>query len=500
MAIDPNIALGVKPIAPLDITKLQQLRNLAMQEQATQQSIAASQAQEALARAQLPGVQATSETQVRAAQFNRDVMGNSKEFTNPDGSPNITKFVNFASSRGFLKEAQGIAATDLDNLGKSIGNARSEQDRQVALNNFLQTGQSYVSMLLHSTPENQRSGALKSYSDFMNNVMPGSGQQVAQLFGEVDNKTGMVKVNPERVRAVREATINAATQEQMTLDRAQKFYTAEGRDPKSQQSVGFRNFINQQTGGSVKIPENVSVFDALMNPVYRGSAEQYISAQITPSALRAQAVGGAVQTQATMANYDAAIKAIESVPAQLLPTRLGTIGSEAFKKFVSQNPSLAGLETAIQVHNNQFPSDVIDPMRQSLDEIRAKLQAGRKQLENVSAGQIAISQTGVLPSAPGAVVPEPAQRARDMQSLGIIEAEVAKAVTAGKMDDARAATREANKLRKSLGMPEMPMPSAAPAAAAPKVVRMIDSKGKLYDIPENKVNDAIKAGFKRVGQ
>lgn len=487
MAIDPSIALNVRAPEPFDITKFQQLRNLAMQEQATAQSIQASQAQEALARAQLPGVQAESDIRVRAQRFNTEVLGNPKEFTKPDGTPDVSKFINFASSKGFLREAQSIAATDLQNQGTAITNARSEQDRQVALTNFIKTGIDHTSLLLHSTPENQRGEALKSYAGFMNTIVPNSGNEVIKMFGEQDPKTGMITVNPARVSSIRTATINAATQETQGLDFAQRFYTAEGRSPTSKQSQDFRKFVEVQSGGNVKIPEGTSLFDALMNPLYRDTANQYIQSQVMPAGTRAQAVGTMATAQSTMSSYDAAIAAIDQVRPQLLPTRLGTIGSDAFKKYITQNPELAGLETAIQVHNNQFPNDLIDPMRQSLGEIKSKLQAGRRQLESVAAGAQAVSQTGVLPTA--GMQPPVGTDVRVAQQLAPLEQVLARAIQSGDQRAVDRALANLNSVRIANGMPpataRMAAPSAAPApaaapAAAPSAPKSLKA-GTIYN-------------------
>lgn len=483
MAIDPSISLNIRPVEPIDITKLQQIRNLAAQEESIRQSIAASQAQEALSRAQLPGVQAESDIRVRAQRFNTDVLGNPQEFTKPDGTPDVSKFINFASSKGFLREAQSIAASDLQNQGTAIANARSEQDRQVALTNFIKTGIDHTSLLLHSTPENQRGEALKSYAGFMNTIVPNSGNEVIKMFGEQDPKTGMITVNPARVSSIRTATINAATQESQGLDFAQRFYTKEGQDPNSQQSRDFRDFVRVQTGGNVKIPEGTSLFSALMNPAYRDTATQYIQSQVMPAGTRAQAVGTAATITSIMQNYDSAISAISQVPAQLLPTRLGTIGSDAFKKYITQNPALAGLETAIQVHNNQFPNDLIDPMRQSLGEIKAKLQAGRRQLESQAAGAQAVSQTAVLPTAGNQ--PPVGTDVAVAQRLAPLEQVLARAIQSGDQVAVDRALANLNSARTANGLPPatarmaaptpaaapVAAPAAAPAPAAPKSLK-----------------------------
>lgn len=503
MAIDPTIALKIQPAQPLDLTKLQQLRNLVMQEQATAQQIAASRAQEELTRAQLPGVVAESDVRVRAQKFNTDVLGNAAKFTNADGSPNITKFINFATEKGFLREAQSIAATDLTNQGQAIANATNEQQRQIALTNFMNTGINNASLLLHATPDKERASAAQTYANFLNSQVKGSGDQLLNMFGTVDPQTGAYKVDNNRINAVRQSTINAATQESQGLEFAQRFYTAEGRNPNSKQSKDFREFVRVQSGGNVKIPEGTSLFDALMNPTYRETASQYVSSQIMPAGTRAQAVGTTAMLQSTIANYDSAIGAIDAVPKQLLPTRLGTIGSEAFKKFVEQNPALAGLETAIQVHNNQFPNDLIDPMRQSLDEVRSKLRAGRKQLENQAAGAAAITQTGAFPTPTG--TPPVGAPVRETQRLDILEQELAKAVKGGKKADIEALMREINATRRGMGMParEMPAapsaaPAAAPAAAPQGLIRMINKSGKVINVHPSREAEAKAAGYNRV--
>jgi hypothetical protein len=518
MAIDPSISLGVRTPEPLDLSKIQQIRNLAAQEQAayqniaaSQQQIAASQAQQRATEAGIPGIQAETELKQRAAKFKQWTTDKANEFIDENGMPDPRKFSMAAARDGFYTEAQAIAAADLSNISQALANSRTQQDLNTNKFDFTQKALAHTANLLDVAPAEKRGQILNQYADFADKLVPGSGGQLRQSFQtDTIDKTGIPGVDDKKIKAVKEATATYLQQQDLVMRQAaqgltfaQSAFTKNGQDPNSLESRSLRNFIERQSNGSIRLPDTVSAFDIMTKPIYKPAAEQYVLGQQMPTATRAEAVSTSAAIQSTIASYDAAINQLGRVKPALLATRLGTIGSTAFQRFIAQNPELAGLETAVQVHNNQFPNDPIDTNRQTVGEIKAKLGAGREQLVSRGAGAAAVAQQPTLPTR---ITPEE-QRTRDQASLKILEDELARAMTSGNKTDAEAALRTLNERRRQLGLEPATMKNVKPAASTEqktpqtaKTVRMVNKQGQFYNIPEEYVEEALKQGLKRAGR
>jgi len=367
MAIDPQISLGIRPPAPLDLSRFQQLRNLAMQEEATRQQIAASQASEALSRAQLPGVEAESEIKQRAVRFNRDVLGNPQEFTNPDGSFNTQRFRNYALSKGYQREGQAIFASELENAGQVVANARSEQDKQIALSDFNNKQTTGAAMVLHALPENQRASALQTLQQYSNNLVPGSGDNVVKLFGEVDDKTGMVKVNPARVKAVRDATITAFQQDEMAYQKAKDLYFDEANNPNSTLTNEFRKHAADQ---GVPLPPGLSMFQ-YQRMGYGDTVRGFIEKGAYPQEMRAEGMRVSADASINIANLRQAEQALSQVRPQDLPTVAGSTVDTFFKSRVLQDPAYAAFRSAVSAYNN-LPENKDNPITDKMTVEQAK--------------------------------------------------------------------------------------------------------------------------------
>ena len=239
MAIDPSISLGIRPVEPVDITKLQQIRNLAAQEEATRQSILSNQAQEALLReqlrgtvplqqellrqqipqtqaataltqAQIPGVRAESEIRAQAAAANKWFRENTLKYADENGVVDRIRLGNAAQVAGFPKEADAITASHIANM-ISLGNVNK------AINDSI----TYVANGLDKLPPPQRASYLQSKADYMEKQIPGSGQQMLKLLGNVDPKTNIVVPDMNRVGAVIKSAITPLEAEQLKNTRDQ---------------------------------------------------------------------------------------------------------------------------------------------------------------------------------------------------------------------------------------------------------------------------------------
>jgi len=119
MALQPDIALGIKPPPAVDFTKFAQLRNLASQDQLLQEEIATQQAAR-------PGVEADAAVKQRALGFNRWMSENGGKFMKEDGSVDHPALVRAATGVGYSNEASTIAKTDIDRTSATIKNATDQ--------------------------------------------------------------------------------------------------------------------------------------------------------------------------------------------------------------------------------------------------------------------------------------------------------------------------------------------------------------------------------------
>lgn len=396
MAIDPSISLKIAPVPQIDLTRIQQLRNLMGQEALMGEQFKQAQLQQQLTEAQIPGIRAQSEVTQRIAAFNKFVSERGKEFLRPDDTIDIGRMIRISAEGGFLPEAQNIASKDLANTATQIQNTRTEQDRAQAETEYNLKLINHAAAFLHATPEEQRPKALANFAMMTNQLFPKSGDYVQSQFLKAD-PTGKIVVDNDKVNAVRTAQISAQNQEEMQFNFARNFYTREAQDKNSALNNNFRSTINQAAGREI-IKPNDTIFNILNDPLRRDIAMDYMRNAQVPQAVRASALEQGSAIASTIENYRKAIGALDKFGKDFLPTKLGTIGSAKWNQFISQSPELAGLETAIQVHNNQFPNDPIDPSKITVAQILNKLRAGQSQLQSIGEGKKKIAETVQLPS------------------------------------------------------------------------------------------------------
>ena len=457
--VDNTIALNIKTPAPVDFTKFAQLRNLASQNALIEQQIQATQAS-------LPGIAADAEIKRKAADFAKWKVDNVNSFIGPDGRPNIDNFVNSAARAGFLTEAQAVAGTDISQKAQLATTAKTDQERQAAQLSTMNSVLGHAATLLEALPEEKRPAALLQFADFADKTLPGAGAQLKASFGKPDEKTGVLGVDSTKVKGYRTATMTPLQQTEKAIAERQigvserdialreaaqaktfaaEAFTPEGRNANSPKSLAAVAWAN---ANGYSVPEGTSLFD--MHSKYPEVARAVVAAQtqnIVPAPVKAVALATEAEKGALLRDYDSAIESLGRVPESILGTRPGAIGSAAFRRLIETNPELAGLETAIQVHNANplFKGDQILPGVQTVGEIKAKLSAGRKQIENAQVGQRAVQE------------------------------------------------------RKTFSGPATETP-AAPQAKE-KMVKMInpgDRRARVMDVPESQVDEALGAGWKKI--
>ena len=370
MAIDPNISLGFQQPKTPDLS---QYMNMAL----TGQQLQNAQTQNQLGQAQLPGVQAESDIKQRAADFNKWITDNKSNYTNEDGTPNIEKFVNGASSAGYFKEAQATASTDLANKAAVIKNSTDAQSKNIATMNYTQSQIGHVANLLTNAPPEQRQALLQQYANYSNTQVPGSGQQLQLTLGGVDPKTGAPMVDPSKLKAATDATMtpleagNLAVANANVRISAQNAVTAatgvyqsglqsmtgpDSTDPASGTSQAAVKFATEHN-----IPGVTQGMNAYQISHLPGFAEAY-AAQIIPAATKAAAVQDSTLNLQKANQYGTAAATVDKlVQSGVIPPGVKAITwMEAHKANYSNNKDyLNALSTMHEITTNN-PSINLD--------------------------------------------------------------------------------------------------------------------------------------------
>ena len=430
MAIDPNISLGFQQPKTPDLA---QYMNMAL----TGQQLQNAQTQNQIGQAQLPGVQADSEIKQRAADFNKWITDNKDTYTNPDGTPNIEKFVNGASSAGYFKEAQATAGTDLTNKAAAIKNATDQQSQNITAANFTQSAINHAVNLIQNAPEDQRASLAQQYATFGDSKVPGTGQQILQTIGKQDPTTGAFVVDPAKLKAATQATMTPLQSATLGLDTT-RVGMAQAEQEKQFSELGYTKQyqnpadpVNQQframmTQAGQPQPEDMTLWKAHQLGIDKVLPQASVS-QLIPTEVRTNAMVRAETAGARIQQLQEAITTAQNANTDLLGTRPGAIASGEFNKWAAI-PAFGKLATQIQVHNSDpmYANDQIDPMKMTTGQIIAKLQGDVATTQAGMAGQRAVQNavglnngpSGYNPSAPATPTPIPQGAAKYTQSYG----------------------------------------------------------------------------------
>lgn len=459
MAIDPNIALGIRPVEPLDITKLQQLRNLAMQERATEQQIAASQASEALTRAQipqvqaateitraqLPGIQAESAIRARAAQFNDWLSKNSMGYTDPaTGNVDRRRLAMAAEKEGYASEADSIMASHLKNLIDQANIATNEQQRGIALSNYTNDLISATANTVSNLKDPvARAAILARNSDFAERLMPGSGKQLLAVLGTNDPKTGGYVPDMPKVDAILKSTMSPLQAANLTIAQRQiavaeeslrqagitSISGPEARDPNSRMSVALRNLATNL--GIPGVTSNMPAAEIANLPGFK----QAVPAGIIPAEAKVGAIAGSQKEAQNAIRLDNTAAVVDRLKSRGLLTGTTKVGTWI---------------------TNQVSKLANDPDYRTLV----------AELEEIQRNNPAVD-TNVGADALGAQLRGLSKTAKDV-------------------------SKEAGKVAGAVTFPQVSGPPGE------TLIKMINKQGQTIDVHPSRENEAKKAGYVRV--
>jgi len=235
--LQPDIALGVKPLEPIDFTKWAKLSNLNVQNEAMLQEIET-------AKAARPGIEADSAVKQRALGFNRWMSENGGKFIKQDGTVDHPALVRSASGVGYSNEARTIAKQDIERAGLAITNAKSQIEVDNAkLTQGLKT-LAYGGHFFSNLPEKDQGKHLKETVWQLNNMAPGTGDTFASVVVLTDpsgkqiiDDAGNPKIDKAKVTALRLSGMTPETQETLAQAGSSNNTDAESRDAKSDKSI-----------------------------------------------------------------------------------------------------------------------------------------------------------------------------------------------------------------------------------------------------------------------
>lgn len=473
MAIDPSISLNIKPAEPLDLTRLQQLRNLVMQEQATAQQISASQAQEALARAQLPGValqqeltaaqipgvRAESEIRARASAFNKWLENNSRGYMDATtGNVDRRRLALAAEKEGFATEADSIMASHLKNLIDQANIATNEQQRGIALSNYTNDLISATANTISNLKDPAaRTAILARNSEFAEKLMPGSGKQLLSVLGMPDEKTAGYMPDMPKVDAILKSTMTplqaanlsiaqrqiAVSEETLRQAGITSISGPEARDPNSRMSVALRNLATNL--GIPGVTPNMPAAEIANLPGFK----QAVPAGIIPGEAKVGAIAGSQREAQNAIRLDNTAALVDKLKNRGLLTGTTKVGT-----WIANQVSKLGN----------------DP------DYRALV----AELEEIQRNNPAVD-TNVGADALGAQLRGLSKTAKDV-------------------------SKEAGKVAGAVTFPQVAPQQQGRGAQTPtgKTVQLIDRTGRLYNVPEELADSYLKnpdmksMGLKRV--
>ena len=502
MALDPSVSLQVNTNPNLGLQGIQGYLGIARGVQdiaASKQAVEASKAAQALteqqtanAAAENPGIAADAAVKKRAADANAviselgpkyvtkqmvqdkltdgtpalDAAGKPvmKPVIGPDGNPilsvNHVGLANELAQRGFYKESQGIAATDLDNAAKGIKNATDQQDQAIKTAEFTTKATQHVSQLLQNAPPETRGALLDNYVQYADKLVPGSGTQIALTFTGKDPKTGVPIVDHDRVKAVYDGAMSALDAGNLAVAKTNAA-TAQANAATSREAVaqtGVTGLSGSAYRGVAPSPEEIAFATQNGFPYNKGmdratlyhlpGYQEAYQSRVVSGAEKAAAQGAVTESQAAVARYNQAQSAVAKLQARGLLDNTGTIGSQ-----LSNLTSRMGN----------------DP------DVRAAL-AAVQGLNDPSVNPEALSSQAMM-----AIM---SQKAATAQATANVAGAPLKAVTHDQIQPAQVSAAQ---------------PKAAQTGTVKMVATKGPNKGKVHEIPANLVDEARSQGFIAVG-
>lgn len=343
MAIDPTIALKAGQVPQGGgmlggIERGLKLQQLALQPAVLQQQIAtarqaelASQAATRETEARLPGVQAeAAKRQREQVAWPAWLQSNGGRFIDPNTNTiDTNRLTEAALKDGFGVEALGYSTSVLGNIKQQIDNARSEEDRQAKLKEYKNNSIQTIGNFLSAAPEPDRLRLLNNLTDGLDKQFPEAriGSQIREMFTDTDRDRGVTTVNSGVIKAARTSGMTPAEQESNAREWAK------------------------------------------LNPEFAATQQN-----IVPVEARIAATREAEVLDSVMRNNRFAVDAIPRYASRLkLSTRPGAIAEDVWNRYVSQDPEIARIQSAIDGYNARNPGAAPLTIRDGLDAVRARL-------------------------------------------------------------------------------------------------------------------------------
>lgn len=409
MPLDPSISLGVKTpqtnnyLAPIE-TGLK-LAALSLQPELIQQQISASRTSEEATRAGIPGIQAESALKQRDLDYTKFLKDNAENFydTNPETGQktfNMNKTFDVLGKAGYLDKARQGMAEDLSNQATTIANASGQiknQSDAVNFGNLVQKSKrdtlAYAANLLSNTPEDQREQALKDIVSGIDNIFPKQLNMSAEItngltkqepvlgtdgkpvIGEDGKPVTRTVVNKDAVYGYKQASIDAATQQNYELQKRELnanleryAQSPEAYNGNSTLSVLGRKILAKQ---GIDVPEGTPYRDLVQ--LYGDKLKDLATNDVVSTESRLGIKEKIAAAQIDINNISAAQAAAIAYGKPIMGTRIGSFTSDVWNRLVKESPQLERLRTAVQLYNSRFKDDPIDPGKLTVAQILEKL-------------------------------------------------------------------------------------------------------------------------------
>lgn len=428
MALDPSIALGVKSFAPPPTSLMDYALNgqkiMSMQQQMLQseQDIAQSKQQTANLAAATPGIAADAAGKVREQAYNTFLKDNADKFYDTDPVTktktfNQQKAADLIAQGGYLDKARAGLSADLINQSQDIQNDQGKirtQSDQVALNEKISKAvddaTSHISLLGTALPADQVDAGTTEMIDQTDKLFPGmgvgdkirarlmkqapitdaSGRQIPRTQYDPETKQQVplldaqgnplpqtkTVANVDAMKSFKQAGIDAATQTNQEMARQQLKATLEryGQSPEAYQSGSSLSTMARDilTKQGIKVDPEASYRDLMQ--VYGDKLQDLATNGVMSKEMLMTVKEKLAAAQTDVYNINDAMKAASRYP-QLMGTKLGKFLSAEYNKHIADSPGLSRLTSSIQLYNERFKNDPIDPANLTTAQIIEKLDA-----------------------------------------------------------------------------------------------------------------------------
>ena len=410
MAIDPSISLQIAPVPQIDLTRIQQLRNLMGQEQLMGQQFLQSQLQQQLTQAQipitqaqLPGTIAMSKQQTIAAETQEKLQQGRKKIseflTEQVSRPGATGAIDHDEVilRAF-REGHPEAAFEYQTSRNNTlaGQIKNSSD---ALNVVDQQSLLAASMLTR-VPEAQRPAAAEQIRQTLNQQFKNTGMNIGDMaIGSLyttDTKTGQSRLDRSKLDARFQSTVTYENQKRLDEAMDSVFFTPEAMDKDSPLSNRVRDLTAELSKGVVVPNKNMSAREIYRDPNLRQYLPPAALAQLMPQGSRDRYLAEASAAGLQVMSYDSAIRAVQILGPDFVSLKPG-VDAQRLAQRLGVSDVLPRIATAVAEHNMKYPNDPIDP-NLAYGQQLAKLTEARNRAQRQADEFSKKSKIQVLPS------------------------------------------------------------------------------------------------------